>query len=305
MSEVFVGFAGFPFTRFTEVKAIEKIAGELRSRGLNSIELSFSQCKLFVKPGGQGLVYPSLTQAKSARAVLEGVMIGLHAPYTLVVSSPSSKMRKLAKAHFTVNFKLGDVLLANHLTFHCGPASKNAEERVKEFLKEIMKVREEHGYTTMPAPEVAGKRGNFAGFDVIVKVAGEVGCLICWDIAHDYALGGLLTTREGILKRLELLDDNVKVKGHRIPVHLSGVVATRRGEKKHVSLEEGGVPWMFLLSVLREQNYLGKVALFCESKSGRGVEGRLDEAARILSFLKSGESVTAYRDKTRIDGFFA
>ncbi|MEM4675364.1 MAG: hypothetical protein QXM12_03650, partial [Nitrososphaerota archaeon] len=153
MSEVLVGFAGFPFTRFTEIEEIGKIAGELRSRGLSSIELSFSRCKLFVKPGGQGLIYPSVMQAKDAKALLGGVMVGLHAPYTLVVSSPSPKRRKLAKAHFTINFKLGDALLANHLTFHCGPAVKNAEEHVKEFLKEIMKVREEHGYTVMPAPE--------------------------------------------------------------------------------------------------------------------------------------------------------
>jgi len=301
---VMVGFAGFPFTRFTEREALEEAANGLRERGLSAVELSFSRCRLYVNPKSQGLMYPSLAQAEEAKMAFEGIMIGVHAPYTLVISSPSSKRRRLAKAHFTMNFKLGEALLANHLTFHCGPAGENAEEHVKEFLREIMKVREEHGYVTMPAPEVAGKKGSFASFETTVRIAGEVGCLICWDIAHDYARGGLITTRDGILRRLELLDDHIQLKGYRMPVHISGVVATRRGEKKHVPLARGGVPWMFFLSVLREQNYLGKVILLCEAKVSGGVRGRLDEAASILKFLQSDKKVESYRDKTKIDGFF-
>lgn len=304
MTGVKVGFAGFPFSRFTEREVLERVAGGLKGRGLNAVELSFSRCRLYVKSGSQGLMYPSIVQAEEARVAFEGMMVGVHAPYTLVISSPSPKRRRLAKAHFTVSFRLGDVLLANHLTFHCGPAGIDAEKHVREFLKDIMKVREEHGYVAMPAPEVAGKKGSYAGFEALVRVAGEAGCLICWDVAHDYARGGLVTTKEGILKRLELLDDNIRVKGYRIPVHLSGVVVTRRGERKHASLEGGGVPWMFLLSVLREQNYLERLVLLCESRSGEGFEGRLDEAARILEFLEKGEEVASYRDKTRIDGFF-
>ncbi len=304
MLNVAAGFAGFPFTRFTDRETLEKVASGLRGRGLNAIELSFSKCRLYVNSKSQGLMYPSLAQAEEAKVIFEGTTIGIHAPYTLVISSSSSKTRRLAKAHFTMNFKLGKVLLANHLTFHCGPTRKDAESNVKDFLKEIMKVREEQGYVTMPAPEVAGKKGSFAGFETIVRVAGEVGCLICWDIAHDYARGGLITMKEGILRRLELLDDHIQMKGHRVPIHISGVVATKRGEKKHAPLMMGGVPWTFFLSVLREQNYLGKVILLCESKTDGGIKGRLEEAESIIRFLQSNEEVSSYGDKTRIDGFF-
>jgi len=301
---LFVGVAGYPFTRFTEKASLETLSKCLRNSGLTVVELSFSKCRLYVKPGSQEVTYPSVNQVKAVRDLFEGLLVGLHAPYTVVLTSGNRKRERLSKAHFTVCFKLGNLLSANHLTFHCGPIRKQAEERVKNFLRNVMKEKEEEGYVTMPAPEVAGKKGNFAGFETLVKLAGEVGCLFCWDVAHDYARGGLVTLKEGILRRLELIDAYIDLSKYKLPIHLSGIVVTRRGEKEHTALKSGGVPWKLFLSVLREQRYLHKVAIFCEARVEGGIEGRIQEALKILDFLRGDLTIVRYNDKSKIDGFF-
>jgi endonuclease IV len=195
--------------------------------------------------------------------------------------------------------RTADLVGATHVTFH--PGSRQGGSKVKTLvakrLKEIMMKIEKDEISAVPAPEVAGKVASFGSFDEICAVAGEAGCLFCWDFAHDFARGGDVTTEGGILRRLELIEQQIDLSRWRLPVHLSGIFANRRGEVRHAPLDGGSnVPWKLFLSVLREQRFLDKVSVVCESKADDrdGLDFRVEQASLIRDFIEGGQLDKTY-----------
>ena len=72
--------------------------------------------------------------------------------------------------------------------------------------------------------------------------------------------------------------------------------------------KQTGVPWKLVFSVLKEQNYLDKVSLICESKVPKNEKVRgdsLSDVIRAREFLESDELVKSYKGKPgHIDYYF-
>jgi len=304
---LFLGFPAFHLSVYTDKEKVSVIANKFHENELNSLEILFLGCVLYAPKGSSAPLYPTVEQTEIISEMLRGLSVSVHAPYTISLTTTSPKRVRTTKAHFSINLKLGDVLGATHITFHCGSMkARDSEKRVKTLLKEIMRIREERGHKTMLAPEVAGKVKSFADFDTLIRVAGETGCLICWDIAHDFARGGMVTTESGLLRRIELLENTIDLKKYRVPVHISGIITTRRGEKAHTTLDskQNQLPWRFILSFLKEQNFLEKVTIICESKIDRdSIDERINETLKIKNYLTSGEITEHVRTKSLIDTF--
>ncbi|MEX2707134.1 MAG: TIM barrel protein [Candidatus Freyrarchaeum guaymaensis] len=304
---MFLGFPAFHLSVYTDKEKVSVIANKFHENELNSLEILFLGCVLYAPKGSSAPLYPTVEQTEIISEMLRGLSVSVHAPYTISLTTTSPKRVRTTKAHFSINLKLGDVLGATHITFHCGSMkARDSEKRVKTLLKEIMRIREERGHKTMLAPEVAGKVKSFADFDTLIRVAGETGCLICWDIAHDFARGGMVTTESGLLRRIELLENTIDLKKYRVPVHISGIITTRRGEKAHTTLDskQNQLPWRFILSFLKEQNFLEKVTIICESKIDRdSIDERINETLKIKNYLTSGEITEHVRTKSLIDTF--
>ena len=309
MDKIRVG-CSYPFSRFAPNRSqFENAVKGFKSHGLNSIELLFLGCVLGIPKPGPLLYYPTVDQSTSTSKLLSEFAVSIHGPYTISLTATEKRQKQTTKAHFTMNLKLGHAVGATHLTFHAGTRKHQGEGKlVKEFLKEIVAEKEKKGYKLRLAPEVAGKLRSFAGFRKIVEVAHECGTLLCWDFSHDFARGGDVTTEAGILKRLELIDDNIDLKEDRLPIHLSGMVGGRWGEVSHTFLDRGsGVPWRLFLTVLREQGWLEHIQIICESKGkgASGIETRVKDALKIKKFIESEESVTEYvPSKSRLDAHF-
>lgn len=299
----------YPFSQFAPKRSqFKEVVEEFRTHGLNAIELLFLGCVLGSPRPGPILYYPSVDQAEAAAQWLSGFLISIHAPYTISLTAPEKRQRQTTKAHFTRNLKLGHTLGATHVVFHAGTRKRQRDGRqVKEFLKEIVAEKEKKDYIPRLAPEIAGKLRSFSGFRQIVEVAHECGTLFCWDFSHDFARGGEVTTEAGILKRLELIDDHIDLRGDRLPVHLSGIIGDRWGEVAHTLLDKGGgVPWRLFLSVLREQGWLSRVQIICESKGQdtSNQKSRVQDVLRIKEFIETGEFVKEYTPrKSRLDAF--
>ncbi len=251
------------------------------------------------KPRGGLPGYPSQQRAKSIGEKLQEFNLSIHGPYVISLTTTEKSQLRNSRAHLTICLRLGDAVGATHVTFHPGTrrAGKGVQLRVQKRLEEIMNKCTGEGWRVVPAPEVAGKVAGFGSFEETVSVAGAAGCLFCWDFAHDFARGGDVTSEAGILRRLELIENHIDLTHRRLPVHLSGIIANRRGEVQHAPLDGGSrVPWKLFLSVLREQQFLDKVTIICESKSTERDDylWRVEEALKIKLFIERGKSEKEY-----------
>nr|MDO8079940.1 TIM barrel protein [Candidatus Freyarchaeota archaeon] len=304
---MFLGFPAFHLSVYTGAEKVSDIVNKFHENGFNALEILFLGNVLYAPKGSSAPLYPSVEQTEIVSEKLRGLQVSAHAPYVISLTTANPQRIKNTKAHFSINLKLGDILGATHITFHCGSMkTRDGEKRVKNLLNEIMKAREDRGFRTMLAPEVAGKVKSFADFDTLIRVAGESGCLICWDIAHDFARGGMVTTEAGLLRRLELIENNIDLKKYRVPIHISGIISTRRGEKAHTTLDakQNQFPWRFILSFLKEQNFLEKLTIICESKNEKdSIEERINETKKIKNHLLSNQTTEYKRTKSRLDTF--
>jgi deoxyribonuclease-4 len=293
-----IGIAAFPLSTFTSDTVVEKAASILRTEGLKVAEL-LCLSNALGRPKGGIPGYPSYERTKSIGEKLQEFKLSIHGPYVISLTTTEKSMLRNSRAHMTMCLRLADAVGATHVTFHPGSrrAGKGVQQRVQKRLEEIMNKCTQEGWSVVPAPEVAGKVAGFGSFEETVSVAGAAGCLFCWDFAHDFARGGDVTSESGILKRLELIETQIDLSHWRLPVHLSGIIASRRGEVRHAPLDEGSrVPWKLFLSVLREQQFLDKVAIVCESKSPErdDYNWRIEEALKIKHFIESGKSEKEY-----------
>jgi endonuclease IV len=282
----------------------------MRSEQLKTAEL-LCLSNVLGQPRGGLPGYPSEERAAGIGKQLQEFHVSIHGPYVISLTTTEKGKLRTSRAHMTRCLHLADAVGATHVTFH--PGSRHGgmavKTRVKERLQQIMAKAEDEGINAVPAPEVAGKIAGFGNFDDTCTVAGEAGCLFCWDFAHDFARGGEVTSETGILRRLELIERNIDLSRWRLPVHLSGIVAGRRGEVRHAPLEGGSnVPWELFLSVLREQRFLDKVSIVCESKSEdeNGLDFRLKEALLLKSFIESGRIEKEYQSsRPSLSQFFS
>ena len=308
--QAFVGFAAFPLNTFTSDTAIRQVTTILRAEQLKTAEL-LCLSNVLGRPRGGLPGYPSQERAADIGKQMQEFHVSVHGPYVISLTTTEKSKLRTSRAHMTRCLHIADAVGATHVTFHAGSRQGGTavKARVKERLQQIMAKAEDEGINAVPAPEVAGKIAGFGNFEDTCKVASEAGCLFCWDFAHDFARGGDVTTESGILRRLELIEQNIDLSRWRLPVHLSGIVAGRRGEIRHAPLEGGSkVPWKLFLSILREQGFLDKVSIVCESKSEEenGLDFRVKEALLLKSFIESGQIVKDYQStRSSLSQFFA
>lgn len=300
-SKAIVGLAAFPLNTFTSDSVLEKVTSRLRLEKLRATEL-LCLSNVLGNPRGGLPGYPSKERAAIIGSYLEEFHVSIHGPYIISLTTTEKGKLRTSRAHMTRCLHIADLVGATHVTFHSGSRQGGArvQNRVTQRLKEIMTKVKDEGISAVPAPEVAGKIAGFGSFDEVCHAAGDAGCLFCWDFAHDFARGGDVTNEDGILRRLELVEREIDLSRWRLPVHLSGIFANRRGEVRHAPLDGGSnVPWKLFLSVLQEQNFINKVSIVCESKSDdrNGLDFRVEQAGLIRDFLKNGQIDKSYVPK--------
>lgn len=297
--DAMIGMAAFQFSTFTSDAVVELAATALRKHGLRAAELLCLANVLGSRRHGAPS-YPSKERATRIGKQMEDFQLSIHGPYVISLTTKDPKKLRNSRAHLTRCLRLADAVGASHVTFHAGSrrGGQVVRERVQQRLQEVMTKCEKENITAVPAPEVAGKIASFGDFEEVCTVAGNAGCLFCWDVAHDFARGGDVISEAGLLRRLELVEKHIDLSRWRLPVHISGILAGRRGEIRHTPLDKGSkVPWRLFLSVLREQRFLDKVVIICESKATKrdGFDFRIAEALKLKAFVDSGRIEKLYR----------
>jgi endonuclease IV len=303
-------------SRFLSVDKMT-IFDKIIHEGLNAVEIGLLNCSIGVTRNIPGTApYPTEKQINSIKEILspKKFHLSIHGPYRISATSMDEKTLKFSKSNLSATLKVANWLEARHVTFHGGSfKKKHNNDHVRRVLMEWEEWRQEKGYNAKLAPEVGGKYNSFSDFFTLVGVVASIdNCLITWDISHDFARGGKVTTEEGILKRLELLDQSFQLNEEsRLPIHFSGMVVGKAGERYHTLLDHGtGVPWQLIFSILKEQDFLRKISLICESKVPKGdkiLKGNaITDALRLRDFLESDQIVKTYKGKPgHLDYYFS
>ncbi len=301
-------------SRFLSINQASKKLQKIKKNSLNAVEFGLLNC-IIGRADLPGMVpFPTKAQTNEIIEILppNEYYISVHGPYRVTTTSMDPKKLKFSKSNFFKSVKVADDLGAHHVTFHAGSfRKKHNNDHVQRVLKEWEEWRQSK-YQAKMAPEVGGKYNSFADFFTLVEIAGTIdNCLITWDISHDFARGGKITTEESILKRLDLLDQTFDLnRENRLPMHVSGIVVGKSGEQHHTLLDHGtGVPWKLVFSILKEQTFLDKVSIICESKVPKGEKklkgNSISDIIRLRDFLESDQIVKTYKGKPgHLDYYF-
>jgi deoxyribonuclease-4 len=263
MSGLLFGTAGTP--RSTKepstVSGIERVA-EL---GLGCMEMEF------VRRASMGEATARVVAETAART---GVKLTAHAPYYINLNARepekvrASQQRLLQTARITS--WCGGHSVAFHAAFFLGDPPEQAYRTVKERLEEVLEQLRQEDIHVWIRPELMGRETQFGSLEELLDLSLELDMVApCIDFAHYHARDGKHNSYDefvSILSRVEerlgrdALDD--------IHIHVSGIAYGKKGEIKHLDMEESDFQYVEFVRALKDCDVKGLVV--CESPNLEG-----------------------------------
>jgi deoxyribonuclease-4 len=260
MDKLFFGTGGSPHSAKTAatIDGIKRIA-EL---GLGCMELEFVYG---VKMGEAG------ARLVAEAASSQGVQLSAHGPYYINLNAREPEKVAASQQRILQTARIAAVCGANSVTFHAafhlgGPPEKTYQA-VKKNLAEVMHQLKKEANSIVIRPEVMGKPTAFGTLDEVLKLCTELeGTSICMDFAHWHAYSGKANSYAEFAAILEQikgkLGDRALADMH---IHVSGIAYGKKGEIKHLDLNDSDLRYVELLQALKD--YKAKGLVICESPS--------------------------------------
>lgn len=268
MENLLFGTGGAPNSSQTQttIDGIKRIA-EL---GLGCMELEF--------------VYGVRTGEAGARLVAEtaqseGVKLSAHGPYYINLNAREPEKVAASQQRILQTARIAAICGARsvtfHAAFHLGDPPEKTYQAVKKNLAEVLNQLKKENNPVVIRPEVMGKPSAFGTLDEVLKLCAELeGTGICMDFAHWHAYSGKANSYAEFASILEQIKKRLGDKALAdMHIHVSGIAYGKKGESKHLNLEDSDLNYVELLQALKD--YKAKGLVICESPS-------LEEDARLL-----------------------
>lgn len=236
----------------------------LKKMGLSAYEY---QCTRGVN------IKESTARLLGVEAEQNGIILSIHAPYYISLSTPEPDKQKKTKEHLLKTMYAAKWMGAKRVVFHPGGTygieRGEALARAVDLLSEIIFDFEREGLNDiLLAPETMGKAGQLGSLHEIIELCKVGSCVIpTIDFAHLHALeGGSFIARENFAFVLDLLAEKLPSQVvQNLHIHFSPIEYTKKGEKKHRNLlDEGfGPPFEPLAELIVERNI--SPTIICES----------------------------------------
>jgi len=157
------------------------------------------------------------------------IKLSIHAPYYINLNSEDKKKIEASKARILQCCRIGELLGAEIVVFHCGFYSKDDKEasflNIKKAVSEMLEEIKKNKWKIKIATETMGKINVFGSSDEILRLVKETGCEFCLDFAHLWAREQGKISYEKILEKFN--------KFPKIHAHFSGIEFGSKGEKNH------------------------------------------------------------------------
>jgi len=250
------GPAGIPLALTKNRGAVEGVR-KTAELGLDAMELEFVY----------GVRMPPTTAA-DVKSVAREVNVSLtaHGPYYINLNSKEKEKVEASLKRILDTARVAHAAGAFSITFHAATYMKDPPgkvyDKVKECIREIVRMLGEEGVEVWVRPETTGKASQFGSLQELVQLSKEVeGVLPCVDFAHIHArTGGKCNSQEEFAEILSYLENELGREClDNMHIHISGIEYTEKGEQNHVNLEESDLKYTDLIEVWREFDVKGVV----------------------------------------------
>ncbi len=263
MAELLFGTAGTPRSARpqTTISGIERVA-EL---GLGCMEVEFVQG---VRMGEQG------ARQVAETATREGIKLSAHAPYFMNFNAHEPEKIRASQERLLQTARIASLCGAQSVVFHpafyLGDSPEKAYDIVRESLGEVLKQLKQENNRVWIRPEVMGKPSQFGTVEEIFNLCIELeGLAPCLDFAHWHARTGKYNSYSEFASILQQLKERLgRAALDDMHIHVSGIAYGKKGEIKHLNLQEPDFQYEELLKALKDYEVKGLV--ICESPNLEG-----------------------------------
>ena len=258
MSELLFGTAGTPHSakRPSTADGIERIA-EL---GLGCMEMEF------VRRASMG---ESTARVVAEMARRTGAKLSAHAPYYINLNAREPEKVRASQERLLQTARIaswcGAHSVAFHAAFYLGDPPEQVYRVVKQRMQEVLEQLRQENINVWIRPELMGRGTQFGNLEELLDLSHELEMVApCFDFSHYHARDGKNNSYgefTSILSRIEerlgrnALDD--------IHIHVSGIAYGKKGEIKHLIMEESDFQYVEFVRALKDYDVKGLV--ICES----------------------------------------
>jgi deoxyribonuclease-4 len=263
----------------TTIDGIRRIA-EL---GLGCMELEFVQG---VRMGEAGARLVADTAAR------EKVKLSAHAPYYINLNAHEPEKIRASQGRLLQTARIASLCGAESVVFHAafylGDPPDKTYNTVKKYLGEVLDQLKKENNRVWVRPELMGKPSQFGNLEEVLDLCAELeGVAPCIDFAHYHARGGEVNSYREFASVLSQIEKRLgRAALDNMHIHASGIAYGKKGEQKHLDLEESDLKYVELVRALRDYDVKG--LLICESPSLEGDALLLQKTYNSLIERKTG-----------------
>ena len=254
IGELLFGTGGIPVSaKLPSTEAgIERIA-EL---GLGCMEVEFVRG---VKMSSEAAV------SAGELAARRNVVLTAHGPYFINLNAVEPQKVHMSKERILQTARIAALFDAKSITFHAAFYLRNTTAEtyavVKRHLEEIVNVLRKEGNKVTISPEVAGKSSQFGTLEEILQLSSEIaGVAPCLDFAHWHARTGKANSYQEFIDILDQIEGRLGRQAlDNMHIHVSGIAYGKKGEIKHLMLQDSDFQYVDLLRALKDRKAKGVV----------------------------------------------
>ena len=198
-------------------------------------------------------------------AARRNVVLTAHGPYFINLNAVEPQKVHMSKERILQTARIAALFDAKSITFHAAFYLKNTPGQtyavVKRHLEEIVNILRKEGNKVTISPEVAGKSSQFGTLEEILQLSSEIeGVAPCLDFAHWHARTGKANSYQEFIYILDQIEGKLGRQAlDNMHIHLSGIAYGKKGETKHLMLQDSDFQYVDLLRALKERKAKGVV----------------------------------------------
>lgn len=249
------GTAGIPLStpKPSTLTGIEQV----RKLGLDAMELEFVR--------GVNIT-PELAKKIKYVARKNDVLLTAHAPYYINLNAAEKAKVEASKKRIIQSAErlhdAGGWSVVFHAGYYLKQDPSKVYEKIKNEIKDIVRVLQDKGIDVWIRPELTGKPTQFGNLKELIKLSQDVEQVLpAIDFAHCHARhNGKYNSAEEWREMLSLIEKELGREAlDNMHIHISGIHYSEKGEKNHLNLQESDLKWEDLLRVLKEFRVKGVV----------------------------------------------